>query len=330
MRTCDPEPLDQTQPQDIVSNPDTSHPASDETEPSVPLPPNARPPRQQAPWPSLPRHGTTRQPANAPVVVDARSGTGAAVQPGSWARLRLQVPRLPWDRLLDRYPRLPPAPEGQGARVAPGLVAMLAVAFAAFFIIYTALAHAAYATHAEDLGIIDQALWNTTNGHGHDLQQTICDVVDDITCLGDVPRTAIHFEPILLFFAPVYALLPSPLILVTIQAIVVASGAFPAYWIASRRLRSPWAGLAFAALYLLSPALQAALGVDFHAVTLAAALLLFALYGVLARNDLLLWVACLFAMTTNEEIPLIVIMIGLSIALLQRRRRLGLGLARCW
>jgi uncharacterized membrane protein len=226
----------------------------------------------------------------------------------------------------DRYPDLPPAPRGWLARVAFGVVLLMAVAFAGFFIADAVLLHAAYRTHAEDLGIMDQALWNTISPHGRFLHQTICDTVSDTNCLGDIPRTAIHFEPILLPVALVYPLASSPLTPIVIQALVVAAGALPAYWIASRRLGSALAGVAFAALYLAFPALQSALVGDFHAVTLSATFVMFALYFMLVRNNWGLWIACLLAMTTKEEIPLLVVMIGLSVALLQRRWRLGLAL----
>lgn len=255
---------------------------------------------------------------------DAPSGARAApAAPTPWpARLR----RI-GARVLDRYPVLPPASTSWGSRAALVVVALLAAAFATFFILDVSLLHTAYGTHAEDLGIYDQAMWNAVNPHGLFFHQTICDTVGDTNCLGNVLRSAIHFEPILVLVAPFYAVFPSPLTLVVIQALVVASGAFPAHWIASRRLNSQLAGVAFAALYLAFPALQSAVGSDFHAVTLSAAFVLFALYFMLSRNNAGLWVFSVLAMTTKEEVPLLIFMIGLSIALFQRRWRLGLSLA---
>src|SRR6185437_1691738 len=87
--------------------------------------------------------------------------------------------------------------------------------------------------------------------------------------------------------------------------------------LAMRRLRSPFAGIVFAAAYLLFPALQAAVTDDFHAVTLSVAFLLFALYFMLSRNNVGLVIACLLALSTKEEIPLDVALIGLSIVVLQ-------------
>jgi len=226
--------------------------------------------------------------------------------------------------LLHPYPELPPMPTGWLARIMFGLTILAACTFVAFFSAYLFALHDAYLTHAEDLGIMDQALWTTT--HGAILHQTICNAVSDTNCFGDISRFAIHFEPILLPLSLLYALIPSPKTLQFVQALVVASGALPAYWLAGRRLRSPIAGFVFALVYLLFPALQAAVVDDFHAVTLSAAFLMFAFYFMLARNDVGLFVACLLALSTKEEIPLDVIMIGLSVALLQRRRRAGWSL----
>lgn len=228
-------------------------------------------------------------------------------------------------RLRDRtYPPLEPMPPGRWPRIALGIVAVMAVAFVAFFAAYLFALHDAYLTHAEDLGIMDQAIWNTVNGAP--LHQTVCNIVSDTNCLGDISRLAIHFEPILFPLSLLYLIAPSPKTLQLVQAVVVAAGAFPAFWLAARRLRSAFAGIAFAAAYLLYPALQAAVTYDFHAVTLAAAFLLFALYFMLARNNTGLVIASVLAMSTKEEVPLAVLLIGLSVALLQRRGRLGWGL----
>ena len=56
--------------------------------------------------------------------------------------------------------------------------------------------HDTLQTPGEDLGIMDQVLWNTV--HGHFMHQTICNPLSDSNCLGDVSRFAIHFEPILI------------------------------------------------------------------------------------------------------------------------------------
>ncbi|WIG57612.1 MAG: hypothetical protein OJF49_000357 [Ktedonobacterales bacterium] len=238
-----------------------------------------------------------------------------------WPVLKARV-----NRLLDRYPypELPPARQGIAARIALAVVALLAVAFFLFFAFYMFAKHDAYLTYGEDMGIMDQALWNLAHGYG--MHQTICNPIGDTNCLGDVSRLAIHFEPIMFVFGLLYAIIPSPKLLLCLQALIVASGAFPAFWLASRWLRSLVAGVAFAALFLLYPALQAAVTYDFHAVTLSAAFLMFALYFMMSRNNVGLVIACVLALSTKENIPADVLLIGLSILFFQRRWRIGLGL----
>lgn len=235
-----------------------------------------------------------------------------------------QRPRRLLARLLDRYPEAPPPLEGTGARVAFWSVVGMTALWVIFYTIYLWATHDAYRTHAEDMATMTQALWNTT--HGAFLHQTVCNIVTDSNCIGDVSRFAIHFEPIMIPLALLYALVPTAKLLQFVQVVVVASGALPAFWLASRRLRSSLAGVAFALLYLLYPPLQSAVTYDFHAVTLSAAFLMFALYFMMTRNDVGLVIACLLALTTKEEIPVDVFMIGLSVGLLQRRWKTGGGL----
>ncbi|MFL5627970.1 MAG: DUF2079 domain-containing protein, partial [Ktedonobacteraceae bacterium] len=164
-----------------------------------------------------------------------------------------------WRNRLYLYPPPDPLPYTRMFWLATGVVALLTLLFSAYFILYLAGRHDAYLTNAEDLGIMDQAIWNTV--HGQILHQTICNAIHDTNCysIDGVSRFAIHFEPILLPVSLLYLLWPSPKTLLVIQTLVVASGAFPAFWLARLRLRNEWAGVAIALLYLLYPAQQFAL-----------------------------------------------------------------------
>lgn len=235
-----------------------------------------------------------------------------------------------WD-VFNPFRPLPPAPNARRARAGTYAVMALVLAYIVYFTAYLWLRQDAFLTHAEDMGIMDQALWNTV--HGSPLHQTVCNIVSDQNCLGNISRLAIHFEPLMFVISLLYLIAPSPKTIQLLQVGVVALGAFPAYWIAMRRLQSVWAGIAFAAVYLLYPALQAAVAYDFHAVTLSAAFLLFAIYFILARNNAWTFVAVVLALSTKEEIVLDVAMLGLGVLLLQRRWRVGgalLGLSLVW
>jgi uncharacterized membrane protein len=223
--------------------------------------------------------------------------------------------------LFARPDELPPPLKGRAARLGWLVVSLGVAAFVIFFSRYLFALHDAYETHAEDMGIMMQALWNTT--HGAPLHQTICNVVSDSNCLGDVSRLAIHFEPIMVPLALLYALAPSAKTLQMTQALIVALGAFPAYALASRKLQSAFVGVVFAALYLLFPSLNAAVTDDFHAVALAAPLLMFTLYFLLSRNNIGFAIAAGLAIMTKEEVALSIAMIGLYAIFALRRQRFG-------
>ncbi len=231
-----------------------------------------------------------------------------------------------WRNRLYLYPPPEPLPRTRTFWLATGTVTFLALLFAGYFIAYLISGHNAYQTHAEDLGIMDQAIWNTL--HGSVLHMSICNIVNDTNCysFAGISRFAIHFEPILFPISLLYLLWPDPKTLLAIQTLVVASGAFPAFWLARLRLRNEWAAVAIALLYLLYPAQQQAIVFDFHAVTFTASLLLFVLYFLYTRRTAWLIVFAVLAMACKEEIPVVIAFYGLWSILFQRQWRTGLTL----
>ena len=92
-------------------------------------------------------------------------------------------------------------------------------AYAAAFAALSVLRHDAFETGRFDLGNMVQAVWSTA--HGHLLQVTNLHGVQ-------VSRLAAHVDPILVVFAPLWWIWPSPSLLLTAQAVVVALGNFAA------------------------------------------------------------------------------------------------------
>ncbi len=234
--------------------------------------------------------------------------------------------------LLNRlylYPAPDPMPHTRKFWFATAIVALLALAFSIFFILFVTGQHDAFLTHGEDLGIMDQAIWSIW--HGNFYHQSICNPVSDTNCYGNlnlvgISRFSIHFEPVLFLISLSYLVFPNPKTLQVIQTVVVAFGAFPAFWLARIRLHNEWASVAIAALYFLYPALQWAIIFDFHAVTLTASLLLFMLYFIYTRRTVLLFVFAILAMGCKEEIPIVVAIYGLWSIVFQRRWRSGIAL----
>jgi uncharacterized membrane protein len=190
-------------------------------------------------------------------------------------------------------------------------------AYGAGFSALSVLRHRAFQTGRFDLGNMVQAVWSTA--HGHPLRVT--------GLRGDeISRLAAHFDPILAAFAPLWLIWPSPDLLLVTQAVAVALGALPVFWLARKHLGSERAGLGFALAYLLYPATQWLTLNEFHPVALACPLLLFAIW-FLDEDRLLPFAVCgLLAATTKEEIGFVVAGLGLWWALARGRRWQGLAI----
>ena len=188
------------------------------------------------------------------------------------------------------------------------------MAYAAGFSALSTLRHMSFATGRFDLGNMVQAVWATA--HGHPLAVT--DLEGE-----QISRLAAHVDPILVVFAPLWWVWPSPAMLLTAQAIAIAIGALPVFWLARKHLASDRAALAFALAYLLYPAVQWLTLNEFHPVALAAPLLLFALW-YLDEGRLLPFAAfAVAAGLCKEEIPLVVAAFGAWYALARHRRVAG-------
>ncbi len=246
------------------------------------------------------------------------------IAPKTQPTRRRNVISRAWGWII-RHEALPaPFEAGQSGRFSFDVTFLLALTYSIIMALFTIGRQDTFQTHAEDLGIMDQTLWNTV--HGAFMTQTICNPITDVNCLGGVSRFAIHFEPILIPLSLLYLIWPSVKALLLLQVVVVASGVIPIWLLAARRLRNPWWGVAFAALFLVYPPLLAAVTDDFHPETLAATILLWAFYFLTVRRYRALVVSLALALLCKETLTLDVIVIGLFVALFHRRLRLGLGI----
>ena len=200
-------------------------------------------------------------------------------------------------------PGIPPAPAGPGRlrrlaadRAGLAVVAMVAV-YAGLFAWLSVARHRSFSTGRFDLGNMVQALWSTTEGR-----------FLETTDLSGVQfnRLGAHVDLVLLLFAPLWWVWPSPEMLLVAQSLIVATGALPVFWLGRRWLADDRLALAGAVAYLLYPALQHATLFDFHPVTLAAPLLLFCIWAVEERRDVVLGVCAGLACLTQEQVGLVV------------------------
>jgi uncharacterized membrane protein len=169
-----------------------------------------------------------------------------------------------------------------------------------------------------DVGNFTQALWMTF--HGHFMQ---------VTEVGgaEVSRFGIHIDPILLAFAPLWWLWPSPMALLIVQAIAVALGAIPLFWLGRKYLPRDRDAALVAIAYLLCPTVTWNVISDFHTVALAVPLLLFAIW-YLDEDRLVPFALTAGAATLcQEQVGLLVGCLGLWYAWQRRRFSEGLVIA---
>lgn len=209
---------------------------------------------------------------------------------------------------------------------------MLGAMMVVFLVAFGRLALLRYQNHEAggmDLGYISQIFYNTA--HQEPFRLTVYD-----------PNTApdrysnyffYHAEPIIFVLAPFYGLFNRPEALLLFQVVALSSGAIPAYWLARDSLGRRWAGLAFAAIYLLAPSLQSAALSDYHNVALAAPLFMYAFYFGWKRKALPFIIFTLLAAATKEDVTLLAVFFGLYAFFVWRLRWAGglvAGLALAW
>ena len=209
-----------------------------------------------------------------------------------------------------------PAPGARDRRAAWAVWGMVAV-YAIVLSWLSVARHRAFWTGRFDLGNMVQAVWSTA--HGRPLETT--DAAGR-----QFSRLGAHVDPILAGLAPLWALWPRPELLLVFQAVAVALGALPAFWLGRRWLGDDRLAVAAAAIYLLYPPLSWATVTEFHPVTLAAPLLMFAIWAAETGR---LWHLALFAglaLISKEQVGLSLVVLGIWMAV-RGRRRAGAALA---
>jgi uncharacterized membrane protein len=190
-------------------------------------------------------------------------------------------------------------------------------AYAALFVFAAVVHYVEFKTGRFDLGNMVQAIWSTM--HGHFLESTALQG-------RQASRLGTHVDPFLLLFVPIFWISSSPLLLPVVQALAVASGALPVYWLANKHLGSSRAAAQFAFAYLFYPATQfnAFTNADgFHSVSMAVPLVLFAVWFLDEDRLVAFSALALLAASTKEEMPLAVGCLGIWYAIRKGHRFFG-------
>jgi len=196
-----------------------------------------------------------------------------------------------------------------------------AIAWAVLFTVLAFQLHAGMRTHKADLGQVAQAVWNSSRGRF--VEQT------DNGFLAT--RLTDHVEPILALISPILWVWEDTRALLLLQVLFVAAGTWFIYDLALLRMgralsrpewqqiwrRDPFLSqarpLAFvlAVAWLLAPQIQSAVLTEFHAVPLAAPLILWALWAIEVRRWKQFSVAALLVASVKEETALLAALLGM-------------------
>ena len=178
-----------------------------------------------------------------------------------------------------------------------------------------------FALNDFDTGIYSNVAWNLLNGEGFH-----SDVLNR-------NHLGVHFSPLTALFSPIYAVFPSPMVLMIGQGLAVGIAVILLYRLGTLILepalfgdRRPWIILAFCLLAFFYGPFTNALLSHFHPPTVAMPVLAGCLIALIERRTWLLAVLIVVLLTAKENAPLAVAGLGVYAALVQGRWRLGIGL----
>jgi len=157
--------------------------------------------------------------------------------------------------------------------------------------------HWGYLSSINDLGMFDQALWNSLN------QKTL---INTILTNQPINWLGFHFNPVLFLFVPFYAIIPSAIWFVIAQALALSITAWPIFLLTKRVGLDEQTGVIWCLVYFLNPFLFNAAVSDFHPISLAVP---FTVIGMLSieKNDFrLLFISCVFILLCQEHLGLMV------------------------
>lgn len=168
-----------------------------------------------------------------------------------------------------------------------------------------------YETYGQGYDQVDfeQGIWNTTQG------RPMADSRFNFT--GSV--FGMDWMPMLFFFVPFYAAIPSAHTLFFLQIVGAAVGAIPLYWLARDKLGSKLAGLGFGISYLLYPVLLHGVLNPFQVRLFAVSLLLFAFWAYEKSDWKVFWPCIAIALTARTDVAFVVLMFGVY-GFLSRKR----------
>ncbi len=191
-----------------------------------------------------------------------------------------------------------------GGRIAVCAVAVLAGGGALFLLLSSYLSYTTSPTTST--GVYIQLMESLRSGFSFD---TTLEFGESVSHL------AAHISPIFLLYLPFYAVIPSPVTLMVLQTLAVFSAVIPLWLIARRKGLSPALSAVVCGLLCFFPAVWGGVAGSFHEYALLLPLLLWLLWALEARREILPWVFALLILCVRETCAIHLFAVGLYHAL---------------
>ena len=169
--------------------------------------------------------------------------------------------------------------------------------------------HRGLGTSSFDVGLYDQGIWLLSRFDA-----------PFVTLMGR-NMFGDHASLILFFVAPLYWIWPGTETLLALQSFVVAAGALPIYFFARRHLESAALGCAFAAVWLVNPAVNGTIFENYHPDSFLGLFVPVAIVAALTKRWRWYWVAVILSLLVKEDVVLVIVPLGAMLAIRGETRR---------
>ncbi|KMQ51805.1 hypothetical protein CHISP_1301 [Chitinispirillum alkaliphilum] len=187
--------------------------------------------------------------------------------------------------------------------------------FVIFFLMSVGKYHS-YNCYMSDLGHMDQAIWNTTQGR-------LLEVTSQTYPFGNRTRLSGHVEPVYLIFALIYTISPDPRLLLLSKLILLSLSILLIYKIADELLGDKLQACTVATVFALFPSLQFIALYDFYGDSLSIPFLLMAYLCYIKKKSMWYFVFIIAALLCKEYVSLAVAGLGVSLALMHGDKKTG-------
>ncbi|MCL2933446.1 MAG: DUF2079 domain-containing protein [Trichodesmium sp. MAG_R03] len=210
-------------------------------------------------------------------------------------------------------------------------IKMLFVAAIAFFVVCLLFnLHRYYSFYASyDQGIFNQVFWNSI--HGRFFQSSLSSALStNVVHQGQVSevyyhRLGQHFTPALLLWLPIYALFPSPIILIILQVTLVTLAGLVLYVLARQYLEPRLSAMISISFYGANAVIGPTLA-NFHDICQIPLFVFSLLLAMEKRWWPLFWILAVLILAVREDAGVVLFGVGFYLILSKRYPKIGLAI----